>query len=72
MPAPFWRRHLSLQYFTSSQFFAQALRQVMGRPQAWQGLLGRADLLPLKLGDEDMQEEPRKKDRHGSWQSFLL
>jgi len=39
-----------LQYFTSAQFFAQARRQVMGRPQATQGLLGRACLLPRKEG----------------------
>jgi hypothetical protein len=41
-------RQASEQNFTSSQFFAQALRQLMSRPQAWQGLLGRLDLLPLK------------------------
>jgi hypothetical protein len=29
------------QYFTSSQFFAQALRHVMTRPHATQGLLGK-------------------------------
>jgi hypothetical protein len=42
-------RQASEQYFTSSQFLAQLLRQVMARPQAAQGLLCRADLLPLKL-----------------------
>lgn len=36
------------QYFTSSQFLAQALRQLMGRPQRAQGLVGSAALLPLK------------------------
>jgi hypothetical protein len=41
-------RQASEQYFTSSQFLAQLLRHVMARPQAVQGLLGRADLLPLK------------------------
>ena len=40
-------RHFSLQYFTSSQLFAQALRHVIGLPQAAHGLLGRDDLLPL-------------------------
>ena len=42
-----WRQR-SEQYLTSSQFFAQALRQLMGRPQTTQGLLGRWALLPLK------------------------
>ena len=49
------RRHFSLQYFTSVQFLAHALRQVIGLPQTAQGLLGRVDLLPLKsafMGDE--------------------
>jgi hypothetical protein len=36
------------QYFTSSQFLAQALRQDIGRPHARQGLLGNADLFPRK------------------------
>jgi glutathione peroxidase len=40
-------RHLSEQYLTSSQLLRQRLRHVMGRPQATQGLLGSADLLPL-------------------------
>ena len=35
------------QYFTSSQFVAQRLRQVIGRPQVAQGLVGRNCLLPL-------------------------
>jgi hypothetical protein len=42
------RRQASLQYFTSAQFFSQALRQVIGRPQATQGLLGSDALLPRK------------------------
>lgn len=46
--APLPRRQASLQYFTSSQVRSQRLRQVMGRPQATQGLLGRCCLLPLK------------------------
>jgi hypothetical protein len=41
-------RQASLQYRTASQFLAQALRQLMGRPQAWQGLRGRWDLWPLR------------------------
>ena len=45
----FLARHASEQYFTSAQFLAQLLRQVMSRPQATQGLLGSAALLPLKL-----------------------
>jgi hypothetical protein len=35
---------------TSAQFLAQLRRQLMGRPQATQGLLGSAALLPRKLG----------------------
>jgi hypothetical protein len=34
-------RQASEQYFTDSQFFAQLLRQVISRPQAMHGLLGR-------------------------------
>jgi hypothetical protein len=40
------RRQASEQNFTSSQLRAQRRRQVIGRPQATQGLLGRAALLP--------------------------
>ena len=43
------RRQASEQNFTSAQFFAQLRRQLMGRPQATQGLLGRAALLPRKV-----------------------
>ena len=39
-------RQASEQWRTSSQLRAQALRQVIGRPQTAQGLLGRKDLLP--------------------------
>ena len=42
------RRHFSLQYFTSGQFLAHALRHVIGFPQTAQGFSGRLDLLPLK------------------------
>ncbi len=35
---------------TSARFLAQLRRQIMGRPQAKQGLLGRAALLPRKFG----------------------
>ena len=41
-------RQASEQYFTASQFFAQAFRHVISRPQAAQGLLGRKLLLPRK------------------------
>ena len=44
----FCARHASEQYFTSAQFLAQLLRQVISRPQATQCLLGRVALLPLK------------------------
>jgi hypothetical protein len=37
-----------VQYFTSAQLLAQRLRQLIGRPQATQGLLGNAALLPRK------------------------
>jgi hypothetical protein len=43
------RRQASEQYFTSAQFFAQLRRQLMGRPQTSQGLLGKAALLPRKV-----------------------
>jgi hypothetical protein len=35
------RLQASEQYFTSSQFLAQALRQVISLPQTVQGLLGK-------------------------------
>lgn len=41
------RRHFSLQYFTSVQFFAHALRHVINFPQRMHSLLGSVDLLPL-------------------------
>jgi len=41
-------RQASEQYFTSSQFFAHARRQVMVRWHTTQILLGSACLLPLK------------------------
>jgi len=47
VPAEAWRRHISEQYLTASQFRAQRLRQVIGRPQARHGLLGNPRLLPL-------------------------
>jgi hypothetical protein len=43
------RRQASEQYFTSAQFFAQLRRQLMGKPQATQGLLGKAALLPRNV-----------------------
>lgn len=42
-------RHLSEQYFTSSQFLAHALRQVISRLHTTQILLGKFDLLPLNV-----------------------
>ena len=45
----FVERHLSEQYFTSSQFLAQLLRHVISRLQTVQILLGKLDLLPLKV-----------------------
>jgi hypothetical protein len=41
-------RQASEQTFTSFQFFAHFLRQVISRPQVAQGLVGRYRLLPLK------------------------
>jgi hypothetical protein len=43
----FLARHASEQYNTASQFFAQALRQVMLREHTKQSLLGSDCLLPL-------------------------
>jgi hypothetical protein len=43
-------RQRSLQYNTLSQFFAQLLRQLMGRPQTAQGFWGKSCLFPLKPG----------------------
>jgi hypothetical protein len=37
----------SEQYFTASQFFAQDLRQAIGRPQCWHGFSGRFGLLAM-------------------------
>lgn len=45
----FFARQASEQYFTSAQFLAQLLRQVISRPQVTHILLGSDDLLPLKL-----------------------
>ena len=42
-------RQRSEQYFTSSQFFAHALRHVISRPQATHNFVGSETLLPLKL-----------------------
>jgi hypothetical protein len=52
-----FRRQASEQYFTSAQFLAQRRRQLMGRPQPSQGLLGKAALLPRKEGVRDVMEE---------------
>ena len=45
-------RQASEQYFTSSHVARQRLRQVIGRPQAMQGLLGSDCLLPLNADVE--------------------
>jgi hypothetical protein len=42
------RWQASEQNFTSSQFFAHFLRQVISRPQAAQSFDGKDCLLPLK------------------------
>jgi hypothetical protein len=41
LAAYFARLQASEQYFTLSQFFSQALRQVISLPQTVQGLLGK-------------------------------
>ena len=48
-PADLSLRHFSLQYFTSAQLRAHALRQLIGFPQPTHGLLGKAALLPLNV-----------------------
>lgn len=56
-------RQASEQYFTSAQFFAQDFRQVMGRAHAWQILVGRNCLFPLKSrrgGEDDIGGGPRQ------------
>ena len=45
LPIAFLFLHLSLQYFTSSQFFCHFLRQVKGRLQTIQILVGRCNFL---------------------------
>lgn len=47
-PGTLPRRQASEQYFTSSQFLAQVLRQLIKRPQFTQGFVGNAALFPLK------------------------
>ena len=53
------RRQASEQYFTSAQFLAQRCRQLMANPQAAQGLLGSAALLPRKLAAGCVTLKPR-------------
>jgi hypothetical protein len=52
----FLERQASEQYFTSSQFLAHDLRQVISLPQTRQILLGKNDLFPLKpdFSDRDI------------------
>jgi hypothetical protein len=40
------RRHASEQYLTSAQFLDQLRRQLIGKPHATQGLLGKFALFP--------------------------
>ena len=44
-PTVFLFLHLSLQYFTSSQFFCHFLRQLNGRLQTTQILVGKFNFL---------------------------
>jgi hypothetical protein len=53
------RRQASEQNFTSFQFRAQRRRQVIGRPQAAHGLLGREALLPRNSGAGDFTDDAR-------------
>jgi hypothetical protein len=46
---------LSEQYFTASQFLAQALRQTIIKPHCSQNLLGKLLLLPLNVACLCMQ-----------------
>ena len=55
------RRQASEQYFTSAQFLAQRRRQLMASPQAAQGLLGNAALLPRKLAAGCVTVKPRRR-----------
>jgi hypothetical protein len=60
--------HASEQYFTASQFLAHDLRQVISRPQAWHGLLGKLCLFPLNesLG-VTIASASMNKHQHLSW-----
>jgi 16S rRNA U516 pseudouridylate synthase RsuA-like enzyme len=46
-------RHLSEQYFTSSQTFSHFLRQENGLPQVAQVLVGRLDLATPRISAPD-------------------
>jgi hypothetical protein len=56
------RRQAWEQYFTSAQFFAQRRRQVIANPQAEQGLLGNAALLPRKAALRLVTVTPRGRN----------
>lgn len=56
------RRQAWEQYFTSAQFFAQRRRQVITNPQAKQGLLGNAALLPRKAALRRVTVTPRGRN----------
>jgi hypothetical protein len=62
------RRQASEQNFTSFQVRAQRRRQVIGRPQAAHGLLGREALLPRNPGADDFTDDARAL-RQGSGQA---
>ncbi len=55
------RRQASEQYFTSSQFLAQDLRQVISLPQVTHSLLGKKDLFPLNPDFSDLAIPSREK-----------
>ena len=55
--AGFFERHFSEQYFTSSQVLLHFFRQVIGRPQTTQGLVGSDCLFPLKVRAGTLIEE---------------
>jgi hypothetical protein len=61
------RRQASEQNFTSFQVRAQRRRQVIGRPQAAQGLLGRAALLPRNPAVGEVIENALGQRQRSAW-----
>ena len=57
-----WFRQRSLQYSTSSQFFAHFFRQVNGRPQVAQVFVGRSCFLTPRTLDEPLSLSTRRAD----------